>query len=138
MKRCCWMVLVAIGLLGACKSEDCNTPIGSVGTIDVTQAEYSNLYNNPGGTLVLGQVGHRGVLVNCVALGSYVAFECACPHDHDVRLLPNDDDYAVLLTCPSCGSRFELIHGNPLEGSATGCSLYQYSTSFDGRQLTIY
>ncbi|MBQ9418301.1 MAG: hypothetical protein IJU19_06980 [Bacteroidales bacterium] len=131
-------ILLLAASLAACKSDECDTPFGQVGTIDVTLAEYADLYNNPGGTLVLGNAGHKGVLVACVALGNYVAFECSCPHDHDVRLVPNDDHAAVLLSCPSCGSRFELTYGNPLEGSATGCSLYQYSTSFDGRELSIY
>lgn len=132
------LALLVACLAVACKGDRCDTPIGSVGTIDLTMPEYANLYNNPGGTLVLAGVGHRGVLVQCIGLRDYVAFECACPKDHDVRLLPNDDRYAVLLTCPACESRFEVTYGNPLEGSATGCPLYQYSTSFDGRQLTIW
>ena len=137
MKQAAWMALAAL-LLAGCKADRCNTPIGSVGTIDLTLPEFSNLYNNPGGTLVIGNAGHKGVLVHCVAMGSYAAFECACPKDHEVRLVPNDDRYAVVLSCPSCGSRFEVIYGNPLEGSATGCPLYQYNTAYDGRQLSIY
>ena len=138
MKRIGWVLALAVGLCWGCKTDRCNTPFGSVGTIDVSLPEYSNLYNNPGGTLVVANGGHKGVLVHCVALGNYVAFECACPKDHEVRLLPNDDRYAVVLTCPSCASRFEVVYGNPLEGSATGCPLYQYNTSFDGRMLSIY
>lgn len=123
--------------LAACKTERCDTPFGLGGELDLLQPDFINLYNNPGGTLVINR-GHKGILVNCVGLGEYAAFECACPLDHDVRMLPDDPTHAMLLECPQCGSRFEVYFGNPLDGSLTGCPLYQYNTAFDGRVLTIY
>ncbi|MBR6048991.1 MAG: hypothetical protein IKP83_02385 [Bacteroidales bacterium] len=129
--------LLAAALLTACKGERCETPFGEGATIDLTQAEFNNLYNNPGGTLVLNR-GHRGILVRCAALGSYAAFECACPNDHDVTMLPDDEHFAIRLTCPVCGSSFDVVYGNPIEGSVTPCPLYQYGTSFDGQMLNIY
>lgn len=136
--RCVSLFLIShFVFLVSCKGERCETPFGEGATIDVTQAEFNNLYNNPGGTLVLNR-GHKGILVRCAALGSYAAFECACPNDHDVGMKPDDDRFAMKLTCPVCGSSFDVIYGNPLEGSVTPCPLYQYGTSFDGRLLSIY
>lgn len=131
-----WPILLTL-LLVACKPERCDTPFGNGGSIDLTMEEFSNLYNHVGGTLVIS-CGYKGVLVRCSGFGEYTAFECACPNDHDVRLLPDDNREAMILTCPTCSSRFELVNGNPLEGSVTPCPLYQYHTAYDGRMLSIY
>lgn len=128
-------ILLLLLLLTGCKRDVCDTPIGSVG--DILLTDYAEIYNNVGSTVVLNR-GHRGVLVRCEDFGQYAAFECACPKDHDVRMLPDDDHAATTLTCPSCGSRYELFNGNPLEGSATSCPLYRYSTSVEGYRLYIY
>lgn len=136
MKRL-WAIFPLVFLLAGCNPERCNTPIGQGGEIDLTAPEFSNLYNHVGGTLVIS-CGYKGVLVRCVGFSEYVAFECACPHDHEVRMEPDDPRAAVLLTCPACGSRFELSYGNPLEGAATSCTLYQYRTALDGYRLSIY
>lgn len=132
-----WMLILPLLLMAGCKTETCSTPFGSGGTIDLTTAEFVNLYNHVGATLVIG-CGHKGVLVRCSGFSEYTAFECACPIDHEVRMLPDDEREALVLTCPACGSRFELVYGNPLEGAATSCPLYQYRTDYDGRLLTIY
>ncbi len=132
------MVLACVLLLAcSCKGERCNTPFGMGGELDLLQPDFINLYNNPGGTLVINR-GHKGIIVNCIDLGQYVAFDCTCPNDHDVRMLPDDDYRAVLLTCPVCGSSYDLYFGYPQEGAASGCPLYQYQTYFDGRYLSIY
>lgn len=135
MKR--WLCILPLLLLTGCKTERCSTPFGNGGTIDLTTEEFSNLYNHVGGTLVIS-CGHKGVLVRCSGFSEYTAFECSCPHDNEVRMVPDDDREAVILTCPACGSRFELVYGNPLQGSVTSCMLYQYQTEFDGQMLTIY
>lgn len=122
--------------LASCKRDRCESPIGESGAIYLP--EYPDIYNSVGGTVVLNK-GYRGILVRCSAFGEYMAFECACPQDHDVRMLPDDDHNAVLLTCPSCGSRFEVVSsGSPLEGSSTACPLHQYRADLDGNTLYIY
>lgn len=121
----------------ACAGERCRTPFGEGGTIDLTQPDFINLYNNPGETLVINR-GYRGILVHCTNLSEYVAFECACPHCHEVGMTPDDPHRATVLVCPECGSRFEVFFGNPLDGALTSCMLYQYSTHYDGRFLSIY
>lgn len=124
-------------LLCACKGERCTTPFGEGGELDLLQPEFINLYNNPGGTLVVNR-GHKGIIVNCIDLGDYVAFDCTCPNDHEVGMTPDDNKRATMLTCPVCHSKYELYFGYPLEGAVSGCPLFQYNTSYDGRYLVIY
>ena len=135
MKR--WLLILPLLLFAACKPENCNTPFGQGATIDMTDPRFSNIYNHAGGTVVVS-CGHKGVIVRCVGVGEYAAFECACPKDHDVRMEPDSKNDAVMLTCGACGSRFEIINGAPLEGSATSCMLYQYNVAVEGTLLTIY
>ena len=94
-----WAWLASILL--SCQPDHCNTPFGAGGTIDLI--DYSNLYNHVGGTEMIS-CGYKGVLVRCSGFSEYTAFECACPHDHEVRMQPDDSKEAVILTCPSCGS----------------------------------
>lgn len=134
MKSRALLILLVI-FFSACKPDKCDTPIGESGAIFL--AEYPEIYNNIGGTVVINR-GYRGILLRCESFGRYAAFECACPNDHDVRMLPDDERAALTLSCPSCGSRFELINGNPLDGSATTCQLHRYSTETDGDKLYFY
>ena len=113
----------------------CDTPFGEGATIDIGMPDFVAL-QNVGGTMTVNR-GYKGIIVRCDAVGSYVAFEMACPLDH-VRMVPDDRDYAVKLTCPTCQSSFDIIYGNPLTGSATPCPLYQYNTVLDGRYLSIW
>lgn len=105
--------------------------------MDLLQPDFINLYDNPGATLVINR-GNMGILIHCTYLGEYVAFDCTCPNEKTVRLLPDDEKRATLLTCPQCGSRYDVFFGNPLEGAESSCPLYQYQTYYDGRYLTIY
>lgn len=124
-------------LLAACNGDRCRTPFGEGGELDLLQPDFLSLYNNPGETLVINR-GYRGILVHCTNVSEYVAFECACPHCLDVGMNPDDPHRASLLECPQCGSRFDVYFGNPLDGAATSCILYQYRTYYDGRYLSIY
>lgn len=137
MKQLRYMMVAAALLFTACVGERCDTPMGEGGTIDLLQPDFISLYNSPGATLAINR-GYRGIIVHCTNLEEYVAFDCVCPLDHTTRMLPDDDRAAVMLTCPQCGSRFELYFGNPLDGAATACPLRQYNTYYDGRYLTIY
>lgn len=124
-------------LVCGCHGDRCRTPFGEGGDLDLLQPDFISLYNNPGGTLLINR-GYRGILVHCTGLSDYVAFECACPHCREVGMVPDDPTHAVMLTCPECGSRYELFFGNPLEGAMSACMLFQYNTLFDGRVLSIY
>ena len=132
-----FLCLSLLLLVCGCRGDQCRTPFGEGGDLDLLQPDFMNLYNNPGGTLVINR-GYRGILVHCSGLSEYVAFDCVCPHCREVGMTPDSPTHAVMLTCPECGSRFELFFGNPLEGAVTSCMLYQYNTFFDGRILSIY
>lgn len=129
--------LFIILLITACGDNRCRTPFGDGGELDLLQPDFISLYNNPGETLVINR-GYRGILVHCTNLSEYVAFECACPHCHDVGLRPDDEHRAAMLICPQCESRFDVYFGAPLDGAQTSCMLFQYNTHFDGRYLSIY
>lgn len=132
-----WVPSIVLALLAtACVDDRCNTPFGEGAVIDVASAEYSILAT-VGGTATVNR-GHRGIIVRCDGQGSYSAFEMSCPNDNDTRMLPDERDYAVMLTCPACGSSFDIIYGNPMKNSATPCPLFQYSTSFDGQYISIW
>lgn len=119
---------------GSCGRDKCATPFGEGGSIVVT--EYSEL-DAVGGSVALNR-GHRGIMVTRTTYSDFVAFEMSCPNDHDVRLETDAEWGNSIMVCPTCGSRFNALDGTPLSGSATPCPLYQYSTTFDGRTLTIY
>ena len=134
MKRL-YIVLLLVALVG-CKADRCDTPFGEGGTIDITMPEFADL-SNVGGAMTINR-GHRGIHITRMSYSDFVAFECSCPNDHDVRLLPDTEWGNSVLSCPVCSSRFNALDGTPLSGSATPCPLYQYNTDFDGRLLTIY
>lgn len=134
-------VFLQVILLAACTSNRCDTPFGMGGQFDLSLPAYSPLANV--GAMVIYrdsyglEVGHRGIYVRRVTLNEFIALEITCPNDHDVALAV-DPENDMLLRCPVCSSAFETIYGNPIEGSATPCPLYQYSTDYDGRMLLIY
>ena len=131
------LLLVFPLLFASCVGDRCRTPFGEGGVMDLLLPEFLSLYNSPGETLVINR-GYRGILVHCINLSEYVAFDCACPHCLEVGMVPDDAHHAAMLTCPECGSRFDVFFGNPLEGALTGCPLYQYNTYYDGRYLSVY
>lgn len=140
MKRL-WLIVSALAAAAGCTPDRCNTPIGPGGQFDLTLPAYAAIGTVGAQAIthdIYGQVvGHRGIYVRRVTFTDFVAFEMSCPEDHEVQLVP-DAENDVLLSCPGCGSRFETINGNPLEGSATACALYQYTADFDGQTLLIY
>ncbi len=133
----CCLLLPTLLAPCACRPEHCNTPFGPGGTIDVTMPDFAALAG-VGGSMSIGGIGSLGVHVTRTTYSDFVAFELACPADHQVRLEADPDWGGVILRCPACSSQFNALDGTPFNGSATPCPLYQYSTAFDGRILTIY
>ncbi len=129
----CWLLPI-----GCNRGDHCRVPIGEANfTIQPNNAAYSGL-NNPGGyNYFYG--GHRGIVVVRTFLDEFVAYERTCPLDTNTQLFVSDSIGAAVLECPRCLSRFSTYSdGMPLDGSATTCCLYQYSTHYDGTNLTIY
>lgn len=132
------LVLAVCMLLTAACSRDtvCDTPFGAGGAINIYQPDFAALMT-VGGTVTINR-GYKGIFVRRVSYTEFSAFECACPYCHEVRLEPLEGWDGTVLRCPDCHSQFETIYGNPLEGSLTGCPLYEYRTLFDGTILEIY
>lgn len=114
----------------------CDTPFGDGAAIDIYQPDFAALLS-VGGTLTINR-GYKGIFIRRVSFSDFVAFECACPHCHEERLTPDPDWNGAVLQCSSCHSQFETEYGNPLNGSATSCPLFEYRTHFDGYTLEIY
>jgi hypothetical protein len=127
--------LSPVAFLTSCTPDICNTPFGEGAVIDIYMPDF-NALANVGGSVTINR-GYKGIFVRRTSFSDFVAFECACPNDHEVRLVPDPDWEGDILHCPACGSNYETKYGNPLEGAASGCPLYEYRTHFDGYILKI-
>ena len=125
-------------LLSCAREESCAVPIGITNfQVYPNDAYYSGL-NNVGGYMYLTG-GHKGVIVVRLAYNQFAAFERTCPKDHDCAVEASGDWGGDMLECPSCHTCFVTASdGLPLEGGATSCPLYQYSTSYSGGVLAVY
>lgn len=113
-------------------------PIGLTNfKIEPNAAYYSGL-NNVGGYMYLTG-GHRGVVVVRQAYDQFVAYERTCPADSTSAVKVSDEWGSAILECPQCKTRFIVdADGMPMDGGATSCPLYQYSTSYSGGVLWVY
>lgn len=138
MKRLLVIACCAIGLLSGCAESRCKTPIGDAHCqIDPNSPLY-NAINTVGGYVYL-HGGHRGLVVVRLGYMEFVCYERACPYCLDVAVTASKDWGGAVMECSQCGSRFSTYtDGAALDGSATQCPLYEYSTSFDGSLLYIY
>jgi nitrite reductase/ring-hydroxylating ferredoxin subunit len=135
---------VALGVIlllsfAACKREErCAVPIGITNfKIEPNAAYYSGL-NNVGGYMYLTG-GHRGVVVVRQAYDQFVAYERTCPADSTTAVRVSEEWGSALLECPKCKTCFIVASdGMPMDGGATTCPLYQYSTSYSGGILWVY
>ena len=123
-------------LAGCSRDKACDTPFGEGASIDIYMPDFAAL-QNVGGTVTVNR-GYKGIFVRRISYAEFVAFECACPHCHDVGLRPLEGWDGDVLKCPDCGSMYETVNGQPLEGAASGCPLYEYNTHFDGYILNVY
>ena len=137
MKNSWLLTVVCCLLLAACSRDNtCNTPFGEGASVDIYMPDFAAL-QNVGGTVTINR-GYKGIFVRRVSYGEFVAFECACPICHEVGLQSLEGWEGDVLKCPDCGSMYETLYGQPIEGAASGCPLYEYYTHFDGYILEIY
>lgn len=130
-------VLVFTLIAGCNKDRSCDVPIGeSRCTLDLTLPSNSSLLDINGYLYIHG--GNKGICLTHPSINEFVALERTCPNDHGTAVVMRDDSDGLILECPVCGSRFLSIDGTPLDGSATSCSLYQYSTRLDGTLLDVW
>ena len=119
------------------KDERCDYSIGITDfSIEPNTAYYQGI-NVVGGYVYL-KGGYRGVVVIRLAYDQFAAYERACPLD-GAAVVVTDDWGAELLECPECHSQFiSRSDGIPMDGSATSCPLYQYSTTYIDGVLYVY
>ena len=101
-----------------------------------SQPSFANLNAIGGWTYLNG--GVRGIIVYRRNQLEFTALERNCTFDPNVScatVFVESNNIAAADTC--CGSRFQLLAGNVLNGPAT-LGLIQYNTSFDGNALHIY
>lgn len=124
--------------LSCTRDNICNTPFGEGASIDIYQPDF-NALATIGGTVTVNR-GYKGIFVRRISYSDFVAFECACPNDHEVRLEPDTTREwgPDFLCCSTCKSRYDTYFGQPQEGAISGCPLYEYRTYFDGYILDIY
>ena len=128
-----------IVLVASCGRENrCTVPIGMTNfQIEPNAAYYSGL-NNVGGYIYLTG-GHRGVVVIRTAYDQFVAYERTCPADSATAVQISEEFGSSVLECPVCHSCFlTFADGMPMDGSATSCPLYQYSTTYSSGLLYVY
>ncbi len=135
MKRL--LPIVAVFLLAACNPDRCDTPFGQGGTIDITMPDFAPL-SHVGGSMSVGGMGKMGVRITRTSYSDFVAFELACPTDHDACLEVDPEWGGSILRCPVCSSQFNALDGTPFSGAVSPCPLYQYNTVFDGQMLSVY
>ena len=137
MRKLFFFVFVFVFVLSSCKGKECNVPIGVTNfRVEPNSAYYSGL-NNVGGYMYFTG-GYNGVVVVRTGYYSFVAYERACPADTG-QVKVSDDWGSSILQCPKCGSCFIVeADGTPMDGSATPCALYQYSTHYSGGVLEVY
>lgn len=127
------LLLVLTFLSASCGKENmCSIPIGNATcTLFLDMPDYYPLRTVGGSVNIIG--GNRGVTVIRLSINEFAAYERTCPHDHDATLEVEPGSGGAVLLCPVCGSRFSTYaEGAPIDGSVTSCSLYRYSTSYDG------
>lgn len=131
------LVLSTIALTSCGREQRCNVPIGMTNfTIEPNSAYYSGL-NNVGGYMYLTG-GHRGVVVIRTAYDQFVAYERTCPAD-STSAVEVTSEWCFILECPKCHTLFAVnADGYPMDGGATACPLYQYSTAYSGGILSVY
>lgn len=132
------LALSTIALTSCGREQRCNVPIGMTNfTIEPNSAYYSGL-NNVGGYMYLTG-GHRGVVVIRTAYDQFVAYERTCPADSTSAVEVTSNWGSSILECPKCHTLFVVnADGYPMDGGATACPLYQYSTTYSGGILSVY
>lgn len=82
--------------------------------------------------------GSRGIIVFQYDLGKYVAYERHCTFEPQNTCAQVEVDISNLYALDSCcNSKFQLLDGVPIEGSAS-IPLKSYNTSFDGNIIHIW
>jgi len=82
--------------------------------------------------------GYRGIIVYNDGLGSFLAYDRACPFDtQNTKAIVAVDPSGVIAVCPVCHSKFLLKDGYPFQGPAKSTLLQYHTTPFDGVKIYV-
>lgn len=133
------VLFLFIPFFSQCDKENEHKPIPYVHVninLDISSTLYSDLNIIGNHAYITG--GYRGIVVYRMAQDKFVAYDRACPYDHeDPEARVDVEDNGLTLIDSTCMSRFLLIDGSVVEGPAKR-SLKKYNTEFDGNNLFIY
>ena len=124
----------------SCSSDPVDDPIPIVPfsdkVINLNLPENIGL-RSKGGSKAFSDIGVRGVIVYCVDVGLYHAYERNCSYrPNEACSTVNIDVSTLFMTDPCCGSNFDFNTGMP-SGGVAWQPLRQYRTSFNGTDLVI-
>ena len=107
-------------------------------SIDLQDPEYINLQNVGGTEMITGGYNNNGIVVYRSGIDEFKAYDRTCPYniEDDCRVYI-DSTSQVLVKCPCCGSKYELVYGSVVQTPAK-VPLKEYNTSFNGDYLRIY
>jgi len=134
------LALILIAAFGSCTSDPSDDPIPPASFPD--KVLNLNLPDNialrsKGTSKALNDIGVRGVIVYCVDIGIYRAYERNCSFQpNEACATVNIDLSTLFMTDPCCGSNFDFNTGMP-SGGAAWRPLRQYRTTFNGTDLII-
>ncbi|MCF8219359.1 MAG: Rieske (2Fe-2S) protein [Bacteroidales bacterium] len=133
------ILFLIIPFFTQCDKENEHNPIPNVHVninLDISSTLYSDLNIIGNHAYITG--GYRGIVVYRMSNDEFVAYDRACPYDHeDPEARVDVEDNGLTLIDSTCMSRFLLLDGSVVEGPAKR-SLKNYRTNFDGNNLFIY
>jgi len=124
----------------SCSSDPQDDPIPPANfpdkTINLNLTENIAL-RSKGNAKAYNDIGVRGVIVYCVDVGIYHAYERNCSYTpNEACATVNIDPSSLYMIDPCCNSTFDFNTGMP-SGGVAWRPLRQYRTRFNGTDLTI-
>lgn len=136
------LILLVVLLTTSCRDDDENERVPRIQTditLNLNLPEY-NILLNPGGWLYLTG-GSRGIIVYRVNNDEFSAFDRHCTFNvpEACRVFVDEDSGLIARDTLCCGSTFEIITGNVVEGPAQ-FQLQSFRTQFNQNtdQLRIF
>ncbi|MGC3945955.1 MAG: hypothetical protein QM762_15780 [Chryseolinea sp.] len=140
MMRLFAVALVTLAAFGSCSTDPSDDPIPPISFPD--KVLNLNLPENialrsKGVSKAVNDIGVRGVIIYCVDVGIYHAYERNCSYQpNEACATVNIDASTLFMTDPCCGSNFDFNTGVP-SGGVAWRPLRQYRTTFNGTDLVI-
>ena len=129
-------VIICITIIG-CTREDDFPNIYVEESIWITSPQYSHVYGNIWGwDTIPGGLG--GIVFVQSTNNTFAAYDRACTFETSQDCIISETADNLIFSCKECcDSKFGIIDGSVLEGSAANQALKRYNTYFDGEYLYI-